>query len=341
MAKKEVTVMNYQDLEWMALQGLPLTRDQCYAVLHSPEGAILELLQAAFRVREKYFGRKVTIHFLLNAKCGLCPEDCTYCSQSAFSQADIQKYPMLDEERILEGAYVAKAAKAKRYCIVTSGRSPTQRELERMYQVVKRIKQEAGIEICTSLGFLTEETAQYLKEAGVDRYNHNVNTSERFYPEICTTHTYEGRTQTLQNARRAGLELCCGALFGIGESEDDIIDLSFALREIGPDSIPINFLHPAPGTPLEKVNYLTPLKCLMILSLIRFLNPDREIRIAGGREFHLRSLQPLALYPANSIFVSGYLTTPGQTPQEAQQMITDMGFTVEQEVVEEVGASLS
>src|SRR4030042_7002786 len=141
MAKKEVTVMNYQDLEWMALQGLPLTRDQCYAVLHSPEGAILELLQAAFRVREKYFGRKVTIHFLLNAKSGLCPEDCTYCSQSALSHADIQKYPMLDEERILKGAHLARAAKAKRYCIVTSGRAPTQRELERIYRVVSRIKQ--------------------------------------------------------------------------------------------------------------------------------------------------------------------------------------------------------
>ncbi len=128
--------------------------------------------------------------------------------------------------------------------------------------------------------------------------------------------------------------------FGMGESEGDIIDLSFALREIRPDSIPINFLHPAAGTPLERVDYLTPLKCLKILSLIRFLNPDREIRIAGGREFHLRSLQPLALYPANSIFASGYLTTSGQTPEEALQMITDMGFTMEQEVVEEVAGDL-
>ena len=211
-------------------------------VLRSPEERILELLQAAFRVREKYFGKKVIVHLLINAKSGLCPEDCTYCSQSAASQADIQKYPMLDEEKILEGAHIAKAAKAKRYCIVTSGRAPTKRDLERIYRVVSRIKQEVGIEICTSLGFLTEEAARRLKEAGVDRYNHNLNTSERFYPQICTTHTYQDRIQTLQNARRAGLELCCGALFGMGESEDDIIDLSFALREIGPDSIPINFL---------------------------------------------------------------------------------------------------
>ena len=332
--------MNYQDLAEKALQGLPLERDQCYAVLHTPEDRILELLQAAFRVRERYFGKKVIFHLLINAKSGLCPEDCTYCSQSAISRASIEEYPLLGEEKILEGAYLARAAKAKRYCIVTSGRAPTRKELERLYRVVNRIKQEVGLEICTSLGFLTEEAARSLKKAGVDRYNHNLNSSERFYPQISTTHTYQDRIRTLQHARKAGLKLCCGALFGMGESEEDIIDLSFALREVEPDSIPINFLQPIPGTPLEKVNYLSPVKCLAILSLIRFLNPSREVRLAGGREFHLRSLQPLALYAANSIFVSGYLTTSGQTPEEAWQMVADMGFVVEQEVVEEVATSL-
>ena len=331
---------NYKEFTETSLQGFPLTREQCYAVLRSPEERILELLQAAFRVREKYFGKKVILHLLINAKSGLCPEDCTYCSQSAVSEASIEKYPLLDEEKVLKGAYLAKDAKAKRYCIVMSGRAPVRGDLDRICQVVSRIKQEVGIEICTSLGFLTEEVAQRLKESGVDRYNHNLNTSEGFYPQICTTHTFQDRIQTLQYARKAGLKLCCGALFGMGESEDDIIDLSLALREVGPDSIPINFLHPNPGTPLEKVNYLTPIKCLAILSLIRFLNPSKEIRVAGGREFHLRSLQPLILYPANSLFVSGYLTTSGQTPQEAQEMIADMGFTVEIEPVDEVAASL-
>lgn len=340
MAEK-LTRIDYQDLARISLRGLPLTREQCYTVLRTPEERILELLQSAFLVREKYFGKKVIVHFLINAKSGLCPEDCTYCSQSSLSHAEIEKYPLLDEEEILEGARVARASRAKRYCIVTSGRTPTQRELERICGIVSKIKQDGSIEICTSLGFLTEEAARRLKEAGVDRYNHNVNASERFYPQICTTHTYQDRLKTLQNARTAGLQLCCGALFGMEETEDDIIDLSLALREIRPDSIPINFLHPIPGTRLEKVSYLTPFKCLRILSLVRLLNPDREIRIAGGREFHLRSLQPLALYPANSIFVSGYLTTSGQTPEEAHQMIRDMGFEVEQEAVEEVGTRLS
>lgn len=332
--------MNYLDLAEKALQEHPLTRQECYAVLDSPEDSILELLQAAFRVRKAYFGKKVTLHLILNAQSGLCSEDCTYCSQSAISKASITKYPWLDDETIVEGARRARAAKARRYCIVSSGHSPTRLGLKHLCLVLNRIKREVGIDVCTSLGFLSEEAARSLKEAGASRYNHNLNTSERFYPQVCTTHTYQERLRTLQNARQAGLELCCGALFGMGETADDIINLALALRELGPDSIPINFLHPVPGTPLEKVEYLTPLKCLNILSLVRFLNPQSEIRIAGGREFHLRSLQPLGLYPANSIFVAGYLTTPGQTPEAAWRMIADMGFEIEPEITEEVATEV-
>ncbi|MDP2951750.1 MAG: biotin synthase BioB, partial [Chloroflexota bacterium] len=275
--------MHYQELADRSLQGFPLEREQCQAVLRCPENRLLELLQAAFRVRERYFGRQVIFHLLINAKSGLCPEDCAYCSQSHVSQAAIEKYPLLDEGKILEGAFAAKAAQAKRYCIVTSGRAPTRRELERLCGTVSKIKQKVGIEICTSLGLLSEEAARSLKAAGVDRYNHNLNTSQRFHPQICTTHSYEDRIETLRNAREAGLQLCCGALFGMGEEEVDIIDVSLALRELGADSIPVNFLHPVPGTSLEKVNRLTPLKCLAILCLVRFLNPSKEIRVAGGR----------------------------------------------------------
>ncbi|MCL0058644.1 biotin synthase BioB [Dehalococcoidia bacterium] len=332
--------MNYQYLAQISLQGLPLEREQCYSVLRCPQEGILELLQSAFRVRERYFGKKVIVHLLINAKSGLCAEDCAYCSQSAGSQASIESYPLLDEEKILEVASVAKANQAQRYCIVTSGCSPSGAELAHLCRVIRRIKETVDIEICTSLGFLTEDAARRLKEAGVDRYNHNLNTSQRFYPRICTTHSYADRIETLQRARKANLKLCCGALFGMGESEEDVVDLAFALREVGVDSIPINFLHPIPGTPLETMNYLTPLKCLAILSLIRFLNPWTEIRIAGGREYHLRSLQPLALYAANSIFVSGYLTTDGQSPDEDFQMIRDMGFEVAQGRVGKIETTL-
>lgn len=332
--------MNYHDLAERSLHGLSLEREECYSILHCPEGRMLELLQSAFNVRERYFGRKVIVHLLINAKSGLCPEDCAYCSQSATSQTSIESYPLLDEGEILEAASIARTNQAERYCIVTSGCSPSQAELDHLCRVIKKIKETVDIEICTSLGFLTEQAAQQLKEAGVDRYNHNLNTSQRFYPQICTTHSYADRIETLQHARKANLTLCCGALFGMGESEEDIIDLALALRELGVDSIPVNFLHPIPGTPMETANYLTPFKCLAILSLIRFLNPWTEIRVAGGREYHLRSLQPLALYVANSIFVSGYLTTDGQTPDQDLQMIRDMGFEVERGRVHKIEATL-
>jgi biotin synthase len=213
---------------------------------------------------------------------------------------------------------------------VTSGRGPTDREVENLARVVRSIKRQVDIGICCSVGLLTEEKARRLKEAGVEQLNHNLNTSERYYPEICTTHTYADRMDTLDAARRAGLSLCTGAIFGQGETEEDIVDVGMALRALQPQSVPVNFLHPIAGTPLADVRYLTPYQCLRILCLMRYLCPTQEIRVSGGRELHLRALQPLSLYPANSIFVDGYLTTPGQGAKEAWQMITDLGFEVEE-----------
>ncbi len=318
--------MDLGSLADKSLRGEALSREEARAVLHLPDEQMLQLLDAAYRVRLHYWGRTVHLHMLVNAKSGLCPEDCGYCSQSSVSTAEIEKYPWLNTEQLLDGARRAKEVHAKRYCIVASGRGPTPSELEDLARVIRRIKEEVGIGVCTSLGLLTEEKALLLKEAGVDQVNHNLNTSERYYPQVCTTHTYQDRVETLRHARAAGLQLCCGAIFGQGESEDDILDVIYALREIGVESIPCNFLHPIPGTPLANYNYLSPLQCLRILCLVRLLNPASEVRVAGGREFHLRAVQPLLLYPANSIFVSGYLTTPGQRPKEAMRMIEDMGF---------------
>ena len=320
--------MDYRTLAEKAIAGDELSREECHAVLNSPDHDILAVLDAAYRVRRHFRGDRVHLHMLINAKSGLCPEDCHYCSQSKISTADIDKYPTLSKEKLLEGARVAKAAKAMRYCIVTSGRGPTDREVDDLAAVVSAIRAEVEIGICCSVGLLDEAKARRLKEAGVDRLNHNLNTSRRFYPEICTTHTYEDRVDTLTAARAAGLELCSGAIFGQGETDDDILDVAMALRALAPASVPVNFLHPIPGTPLADVNYLTPYQCLRILCLMRFLCAPQELRVAGGREYHLRALQPLVLYPADSIFVSGYLTTPGQRPEDARRMIEDMGFTI-------------
>jgi biotin synthase len=176
---------------------------------------------------------------------------------------------------------------------------------------------------------LNEDQARTLKSAGVDRINHNLNTSEAYHPAICTTHTFQDRLTTIRNARTAGLEICSGGIIGMGESDEDVVDLALALREVKPDSIPLNTLHPVSGTPLEDCRHLTPQRCLKVLCLFRFLHPRTEIRVAGGREFNLRALQPLALYPADSLFVDGYLTTPGQPAPEVWKMISDLGFEIE------------
>lgn len=304
------------------------TREECREVLDTPDERVLDLVNAAFQVRERYFGRTVRLQMLLNAKSGACQEDCHYCSQSSISSASIDRYSLVSGEHMLEGARRAASAKAQRYCVVMSGRSPLDREIEEIAEAVRAVKREIPIQICCSLGLLNEDQAKRLKAAGVDRINHNLNTSEQFHPSICTTHTFKDRLATIQHARAADLEICSGGIIGMGEQNEDVIDLALALRDVRPNSIPLNMLHPVPGTPLEQCRHLTPQRCLKILSLFRFLHPQTEIRVAGGREFNLRTLQPLALYVADSLFVGDYLTTPGDPAEEVWRMITDLGFEI-------------
>jgi biotin synthase len=322
--------MEFHILADKALRGECLTRDEARTVLKASDEQLPDLIQAAWRVRFANSGRRVKLHMLINAKSGLCEEDCHYCSQSRTSTAEIDSYPLLSEKEILDGARRAVAAKALRYCIVISGRGPRPKEMVQIASAIRTIKQETPLSLCCSLGLLTPEDAKTLKAAGVDRVNHNLNTSEPFYKEICSTHTYRDRIETLENAREAGLELCSGGIVGMGESDEDLIELALALREIRPDSIPINFLHPVEGTLLGSQTPPSPTRGLKVLCLFRFLHPTTEIRIAGGREHNLRSLQSQALYIGDSLFVGGYLTTPGQKPEEAWRMIEDLGFEIEE-----------
>ncbi|MEE9523021.1 MAG: biotin synthase BioB [candidate division NC10 bacterium] len=324
--------MDYHKLAEKSLRGEVLTRQEMGSVLGAPAGEISSLLNAALRVRQHFWGRKVHLHMLTNARSGLCPEDCHYCSQSAISQAPIAKYPLLSRETLLEGAQRAKAARAVRYCIVTSGRGPTDRDIETLAAIVRDIRQAVEINICCSLGLMTEGQARTLKGAEVERVNHNLNTSRRFHPAICSTHTYDDRVRTVENVRRAGLSTCCGGIVGMGETDDDLMDLALSLRELDVASIPVNFLHPIPGTPFEGYRELTPERCLKVLCLFRFVNPAKEIRVAGGRELNLGSQQALAMYPANSLFVDGYLTTPGQAAADTHRMIEAHGFEIDDTV---------
>lgn len=320
--------VSWNDLATRAISGEPLDRVAAQQILACPDEELLDLLAAAFRVRRQAFGNQVQLYYLKNAKSGLCPEDCGYCSQSKVSDAPIEKYVWLNEEKLLAGARQAAENKAKTYCIVASGRGPTNREVDHVAGVVKKIKEELGMHICCCLGLLKPEQAKTLAEAGVDRINHNLNTSREYYDSICSTHTYQDRLDTLKVASETGMELCSGIIVGMGETDDDLVNVALELRDLNVKSIPVNFLTNIEGTPLEKVETLTPQRCLKALCLFRMMHPNTELRIAGGREVHLRTLQPLGLYPANSLFVSDYLTTKGQTASEDFKMLEDLGFEV-------------
>jgi biotin synthase len=321
--------VRWEELADRALAGFAPTTDDALAVLQSDDRELLALLHAALRVRHEHFGLKVKLNMIVNAKSGICPEDCGYCSQSIVSTAAVPKYSMLDRGTIVAGGHEAWARKAGTYCIVASGRGPSARELREVTAAVRRLKRELPMKVCACLGLLSDEQAILLKEAGVDRYNHNLNTSSSHHGRITTTHTYEDRLRTIAAVKRAGISPCAGFIAGMGESDEQLVEVAFALREIDADSIPVNFLNAIPGTPLEGVDELNPRRCLKILALMRFVCPSKEIRVAGGREVNLRSLQPLALYPANAIFVGDYLTTPGQAAEEDWQMLEDLGFEIE------------
>lgn len=312
-----------------SLAGDIISREDALAVLSAPDEELLEQLAAAYRVRRHYWGNRVRLHFLLNAQSGLCPEDCHYCSQSKISTAEIEKYPLLARENILAAADRAATLKAGTFCLVISGRAPGERVFGKILGAVEEIKSRHDIRVCACLGLLNAQQAERLKIAGVDTVNHNLNTSENYHREICTTHTFEDRKNTIQNVHDAGISSCSGGIIGMGESDDDIIDLALSLRAMNVTSVPVNFLIPIDGTPLGGTTSLDPRRCLRVLCLYRFLLPSQKIRIAGGREVHLRSLQPLGLYPANSLFIGDYLTTAGQSARADLEMIRDAGFVLE------------
>lgn len=321
-------VDSWHDLATRVLDGYQLTRDDALAVLSAPDDELMDLLAAAFRVRRRRFGRTVQLYFLMNAKSGLCPEDCSYCSQSKVSEAEIPRYNILNREQLLAGAAAAAERGAKTYCIVISARGPNERELAAVEQIVPEIKRRHGLDVCACLGLLTPDQAARLAACGVDKVNHNLNTSGEHYSQICTTHTFEDRLDTLRAVRNAGMQLCSGGIIGMGEQPRDVVSMAFELRDLAVESIPVNFLNPIEGTPLAGPSELTPNYCLKVLCMFRLVNPTSELRIAGGREMHLRSLQPFGLYPANSIFVGDYLTTKGQLPESDYAMIRDMGFEI-------------
>jgi len=311
------------------LAGAPLDRADARAVLAAGPDQLLALLDAAFAVRRAHHGRRVHIHVLENAKMGACPEDCGFCSQSARFDSPSGTAPMKSADELVDGARRAAGAHARRYCMVTATRGPSQRDLDVVCEAARRIKAELDIELCASLGLLTRDKAERLAAAGIDRFNHNLETSERHFDKVVTTHTWADRVATVKLAREAGMETCCGGIVGLGEGDEDVLDLAYALRDLEVDSVPVNFLDPRPGTPLGAAGRIEPVHALRVLCMFRFVHPRADLRVAGGREVTLRSLQAMALYPANSIFTTGYLTTGGNQLDDDLAMIRDLGFEIE------------
>jgi biotin synthase len=317
------------DLAEQQLDGGTLSREDARAILAAPDPQVMDLVAAGGRLRRAHFDNYVKVNYLVNLKSGLCPEDCSYCSQRLGSEADVLKYRWLPQDEALKQAEAGIKGGASRICMVASGRGPSAGDIERVAELVDELKaQHPQVELCACLGILRDGQAEQLKAAGVDAYNHNLNTSESRYGEICTTHTYEDRVETVTKVKQAGLSPCSGVIVGMGESDDEVIDAIFALRTLGSESIPVNFLMPFDGTPLAGTSLLTPLHCLRILALARFACPDREIRMAGGREMHLRTLQSQALHLANSLFLGDYLTSEGQAATADLEMIADAGFQI-------------
>ncbi|MFD2133948.1 biotin synthase BioB [Pseudogracilibacillus auburnensis] len=328
--------MNWSQLATKVMEGYELRKEEALSILASDDNDILRLMDAAFTIRKHYYGKKVKLNMIISTKTGYCPENCGYCSQSIDSTAPIQKYTMMTKEEIISGAKRANELNSGTYCIVASGRGPTNRELDVVTSAVKEIKAEyEDMRICACLGILREGQAEKLKEAGVDRYNHNLNTSKKHHPTITTSHTYDDRVSTVGKIKEAGISPCSGVIVGMKETMDDVYDMAKALKELDADSIPVNFLHAIDGTKLEGTNELNPLYCLKVLALFRFMNPTKEIRISGGREVNLRSLQPFGLFAANSIFIGDYLTTGGQEGNSDMQMLKDLGFEIDYDNVED------
>lgn len=324
--------MDYGLLATKVLEGYELTDTEALAILESPDDELLSLLHATYQIRKHYYGNKVKLNMIINTKSGLCAENCGYCSQSIVSKAPIEKYPMMKKDEIVAGAERAASLNVGTYCIVASGRGPVNRELDIVVDAVKEIKEKhQEMTVCACLGILKPDQAEKLKEAGVDRYNHNINTSANHHANITTSHTYDDRVNTVELAKQAGISPCSGVIVGMRETKEDIIAMARSLRILDADSIPVNFLHAIDGTPLEGTHELNPRYCLKVLCLFRYINPSKEIRVSGGREVNLGSLQPLSLYAANSIFLGDYLTTDGQPGDRDKQMLEDLGFEIDLE----------
>ena len=316
------------DIGGRIIAGGSVTGEEALTLAGAAGADLPFLLAEANRIREHHFGNRVFLCSIINAKSGRCPENCSFCAQSAHHATDAPVYPLVDEDQMVSCAREAEKNGSGCYGIITSGTGIGRGgELERICRAIRRIRRETSISPSCSLGIIDRETALALKDAGMETYHHNLETARSFFPSVCTTHDYEEDVATIQVAREAGLKVCCGGIFGLGESMAQRVELALTLGELGVDTVPLNFLNPIPGTRLENASHITPMECLATIALFRFILPDRKISVCGGREKNLRDLQSwIFMAGASGAMVGNYLTTQGRAVSVDLQMIADLGL---------------
>ena len=306
-----------------------LTGDELRALVALPDESVPALAALAHEVRLAWCGPEVEVEGILSAKTGGCPEDCHFCSQSAKFESPVQATPFLSRDDVLATARETAALGASEFCIVLAVRGPDERIMGNLCDVVPFVRDATGLNVAVSAGILDDGQAARLAEAGVHRYNHNLETAKSFFGRIVTTHTWEERFETCQLVRRHGMELCCGVLLGMGESDEQRVELLLQVREADPAEVPINFLNPRPGTPLGDRPLVAPLEAIRWIALFRLGLPGVILRYAGGREVTLRELQAMGLTAGiNALIVGNYLTTLGRSPSEDLQMLADLRMPV-------------
>ena len=307
-----------------------ISYDQAMELAQLPESQTMDLLAFANKIREHYKGRKVFTCSITNAKSGRCSENCAFCAQSAHHNTHIKTYDLLPEDTFADQAAAFQKQGATQYSMVTSGQNPSHAEIQTICSATAKIAASTHMTTCASLGMLDDAKAQMLSQSGVKRYHHNLETARSYFDQICTTHKYDDNIGTIRAARQAGMHICSGGIFGLGETWAQRLELAFTLKELDVDSVPINFLNPIQGTRLQDRPLLSPIEALKSIALVRFILPDKDITICGGREITLKDFQSWVFFAgANGLMIGNYLTTQGRSIDTDIDMIRELGFTIE------------